>query len=777
MKFPKKQILVSMIPFLTLMPMAGWADVALPEGHSGFMDMINQIKDDASEASLKSFGIDKKTFKFCKNNKADEKKSALEHFIEGLSIDLNLKERFKITDGVKINGGYRITAEPSIGGKYARVDSWEAGGSLSSRFLDGIFKHINIGVGVERKTSFTRLFDSQRESICQLPYNPIEHTPTTVDAFKNLKAGDLLSFSAPLSLTLGGVLPSNLINVIGASVSGGYLGFGGEIAYTVTGDFDVNILVIDKDHIRVRILVSKDKTVGLSAGLRITGLSSFEKIAASVLINPKILTGIIQSSTADLSVADYIFNINDPTAKDLYNKIIGPKLKFANVELTKEKILALIEPTTQTDRNHDARLRDLFNDAIKLNKIAEEDKDKSIQDRRITKLLNLNNETNSSSVALKLNVTPAIKISGSKKRTENSLFTIYSDLFESGGGSNVKIKMDSIISSKSFKFIHLKTTHNVVNSILANVTKRDTKLLGERPGVPLQDSEYDATQFQGYQYSSIFKKRKISKDDVEKIKLHLKSSLPSAVANKLEFDNWKIDDGLHNFYLQQDITFTSQLFNLKAKITKDDIRNALRNIIAEGKDQNRIFHAKPIGIVGSHSVNSKIIEENFTRERFALAYGFGKLGDFEGEPECSFECAAIPERLAFVLNSENKNIADRYFQLESLLRYYPLFVEVAPELLFRIIPEQELASVLDLYIIASAKGKTSISLKAESSETASAQLIRQLLSFMSYLDSKGSDNPNDNRVLRQFYNDDGVPFTPAELDQLKRQLHKTLEKK
>ena len=347
MKCSKKQILLSMIPFLTLMPSAVWADVSVPQKQNSFMELINQFTDDVTDTDLKKLkllGIDKKTFKYCKNDKSDEKKSSLEHFIEGLSIDINLKEKFNITDGVKINGGYRITAEPSIGKKYARVDSWEAGGSLSTQILGGFFKYFNMGIGVERQISYTRLFNSQRESVCQFPYNPIDHTPITTEGFKNLKPGDLLSFSAPLTFTLGGVLPSNLIKIMKLSelsLGAGYMGISGEVAYRVTGDFDVNLLVIDKDHIRVRILVSKDTTIGLSAGLRISGLSLAGDIISSVLINPKILTGIIESSESDLNVADYIFNLKDSTASELYNKLIGPKLKFANAELAKEKIFAI----------------------------------------------------------------------------------------------------------------------------------------------------------------------------------------------------------------------------------------------------------------------------------------------------------------------------------------------------------------------------------------------------------------------------------------------------
>lgn len=773
-------MLVSMIPFLTLMPWTALADVSVPQKQNSFMELINDVTSEVTDMDLKklkSFGIDKKTFKYCKNDKADEKKSSLEHFIEGLSIDINLKEKFKITDGVKINGGYRITAEPSIGKKYARVDSWEAGGSLSTRVLDGVFKYFNIGIGVERKISYTRLFDSQRESICQFPYNPIDHTPTTVEGFKNLKAGDLLSFSAPLSFTLGGVLPSSLLNVIGTSFGGSYMGLGGEIAYTVTGDFDVNLLVIDEDHIRVRILVSKDTTIGLSAGLRITGLSAAEQIVSSVLINPKILTGVIQSSTSDLNVADYIFNIKDPMAKELYNKLIGPKLKFANAELAKEKILALIERPGKMDTAHSERLRDLFKDAIQLNKIAEEDKNRPIENQRVIKLLNLNNSTDASSVSLKLNLGPIAQLKGSKKRIENSLFTIYSGFFESNKDENVKIKLDSVISNKTYKFIHLKTTHNIINSIMANVTKRDNAQLGLRPGVPEQDSEFDAYHFQGYQHSSIFRKRSISKEDATKIKAHLEKSLPPAISQQLKFDNWKIDHDLHNFYLQQDITFTSKLFNLKTPISRDTIRESLRDILVQGKNNKRVFSAKPIGIVGGHSIDSKLIEEKFVRENFIGAYGFEKTSKADtdqADAGCNFECQLIPGYLAEVLNSNNTNIADRYFKLELLLRYYPLFVEVAPELLFKIIPEQELASVLDLFIIVSAKGKETISLKTESTDKGSALLIRQLLSFMAYLESKGSDNPNDNRVLRQYYNDDGVPFTPVELVELKEELRKAI---
>lgn len=152
-----------------------------------------------------------------------------------------------------------------------------------------------------RDVSFTRLYPTKCTSLVRLPYNPISRMPVDAEKAIELEEGELVSYSAPFTVSLG------------ARVSDGIAGAG--LTYFRTADVNVNIFRMQNKHVRVRMVARQEK------GLNFSG-RALEKMAGVIRIAD--VRAELVNSAAKAILIDYIFNLNDESARETYRQLVSP---------------------------------------------------------------------------------------------------------------------------------------------------------------------------------------------------------------------------------------------------------------------------------------------------------------------------------------------------------------------------------------------------------------------------------------------------------------------
>ena len=71
-------------------------------------------------------------------------------------------------------------------------------------------------------------------------------------------------------------------------VAAGHLGLTASLNYTISGEFDVHLFVMDNNQIRVKILAAKATTKGVSAGISLMGFNALGGlIVEKLMLQPK----------------------------------------------------------------------------------------------------------------------------------------------------------------------------------------------------------------------------------------------------------------------------------------------------------------------------------------------------------------------------------------------------------------------------------------------------------------------------------------------------------
>lgn len=175
---------------------------------------------------------------------------------------------------------------------------------------------VGLGLTETREVTFTRLYPTKCTSLVRLPYNPITRMPVTAEKALQLEDGELVSYNAPFTISLG----------IGTGDSTANAG----VSYFRTADVDVNIFKMENNHVRVRMIARQGKGLGFSAGVS-------QKLGNLIRIADIRFNGAHSSAKAEL--IDYIFNLNDSEARKTYTNLVSPHdLTYFNVEEEAQKI-------------------------------------------------------------------------------------------------------------------------------------------------------------------------------------------------------------------------------------------------------------------------------------------------------------------------------------------------------------------------------------------------------------------------------------------------------
>lgn len=739
MKNTKRFLATALIP--ALIPFSVWADDA---------DTSVEKLDQNSNPSVETTTETKAKPSVDLVQKASELKDKLWQQALQKLREAKLKRKVNIptielAKGLNLGGKYEIESSPSIGGNYSGIDVWEVNLAAYPQLfgIDSLPAGVGVGFSMGRSVTFIQQFKTRKESLLRVPYDPVTKLPTKSEIFfkkkKNvftgveelaLKPGDFVGYRAPMTFSLGKGF---------STIAASHLGLSAGLSYAISGDFDVHVFVMNDNMVRVKIMASKAKSVGASVGVSLLGFSSIGEMVVSRLIDTQILQFYFNKSETDLFIADYIFNLNQPESRELYDRTLGSKLHTFSLDSIKQQVLAanpFADDTTVKNR--------LLADLSGINQISDTDQGKSTEDRRIIKLLNAHNETKSTSNGIKISLLKLIKGEDSNSKT-NSKITIYA---QDSDSVKAKFKLDGYGATTSFEYF-----------IWGDKSIRTDSLLTQT------DLNNNPIEFVGLQNSKINEDKLLRQKELTDIMDRFRKILPSSISDKLEYPNWSFKEGkVQNSFIQQDITFNSELFKLPVNVTEAKIREALLEIV----NHYGRLKARPIGAKDYNTSEDKDpVMEAHQRGEYAKAYGYEIETKFGGEKNLIVdqEMLLIPQKLALALDNRYA-YNDRFEAFDYLYQKIPLFNEISTLLLLKVIPKNYLEKIVIVRIAMSARGQTPLITDYPDTESFNtSNLFREILAQTGYINDKSYN-------LRHYIKEDGTPYTINEILIEKQKLNK-----
>lgn len=245
-------------------------------------------------------------------------------------LDLNFSLRlfkFDIADGFQIAAKYKYEAEPSyIENLHTRVDRWE----ITAGFNAGdLLDDLPIFLSLDRRAeiTFVRHFKDKKKAITTKPYSPLRLPLTAERALEKIEAGDFVTIPVRLNLATGLYVSTT-----------GTLDAGARVYKFIAGDFIINVFRMKDNKVRLRLASQSQDGTGISGGAELDisyfGVSAVDSTLGKIIDLDLIDAGYTKSKGKQYLV-DYIFDLNDPDARDAYDDILSSTLKFRNLKVVK----------------------------------------------------------------------------------------------------------------------------------------------------------------------------------------------------------------------------------------------------------------------------------------------------------------------------------------------------------------------------------------------------------------------------------------------------------
>ncbi len=622
-----------------------------------------------------------------------------------------------IAKGASIGGGYTIESNPSIGGKYSGIDVWNINVSASPEFF-GITNNTGIGIGASasRQVTFIQQFDDRIASAARLPYDPITKIPIKSDLFfqmdKNnkpiIKEGDFIAFRAPLTLSAGRGF--NFVNLAHASMDA-------SLNWVLAGEFDIQIFKMKDNQVRVKIIAVKDSSRGVSVGFNLMGFNMIGNLVVSRFVDTNILQLNSSSTDSDLFLADYIFNLNQTESRDMYDQLIGHKMKLFDMDA-----LAIQLKTANPFAKDATTQQHLVGDLDRLNTAAEQDQKKSVLERRITRVSTGKNRTHSDTWGTKINLFKVIK--GSSQETKSvSRATIYA---HDDATTQNKYLIETQVKNFSYEWFWLWGEKDIASQSLMLKT----------------NDNFEPENLLGFQFNRTKEDASMSSKEYADLKSKFESLLPPLVSAVIKWPAWNfgVKDSVQNAYVQQDLLFTENLFKMNLNVTSEKIKKELIQIIKNfGK-----FRSQPMGVA---------LQNDDRQDPRVVAF---QRGDYLNAYNENWEQYVIPIKLAEVFDT-SKSPTERYQAYKILTDTVPMFGEINNLLLLKLVPNDLLSDVIVAKLSISATGQDSLEAYYPTKDLYNkSNAFREITYQTNYILNRSYD-------LRNFMKEDGTTYSTEEI--------------
>jgi hypothetical protein len=256
-------------------------------------------------------------------------KNIIKEKVADLHVGLDLKFlSLSAFEGIGLAARYRYEFEPSYQeGFFQRVDHWKLRTSLlPGSLLQNVFNFpLAFHLEGERELLYIRQFKSHEEALKAKPYHLRQLPFTAKKALENLNPGDFVLIPCRL----------NLMVEARAGVGAGLLSSEVSTHYLISGEFQIQVLRVKGDKVRLRLIALKRREHQLAGartglGLNIFGLKIFGKQLEAVL-DVDLAKVSRRKETGGLIVLDYLFDLKHEEARVAYDELLKVGYKFKSL--------------------------------------------------------------------------------------------------------------------------------------------------------------------------------------------------------------------------------------------------------------------------------------------------------------------------------------------------------------------------------------------------------------------------------------------------------------
>jgi hypothetical protein len=627
-----------------------------------------------------------------------------------------------IAKGLALGSSYHIESSPSVGGKYSGIDVWDVNISASSEIF-GVSNKSGFGASLSRQITFIQQFDDRMSSVVRLPYDPITKLPTKSDLFFKtsynketqkeepvIKEGTFIGFRAPLTFSVGKGM--NISQARHASVDIG-------LTWMISGEFDVHIFRMKDNKVRVKILAINDNIKSASIGLNLMGFNQLGKLVVSRLIDTNLIKLNYSSNESKLFISDYIFNLNHQESRDMYDQLVGHKIKSYDVDSIASQV-HIANPFAKDSTT----LKNLVADLDILNDTSEADAGKAIDQRRIIRVSTGKNDTQSDSFGLKMNLFRIAKADSTQTKSISKA-TIFT---QDDHKKNNKYILETSSKISAYEWFWLWGEKDVTSTSLLLQSTEDFK----------------PQNILGFQINRTKDDLSMNSKEYSDLKNIFNSVFPNAITANITWPNWDFSkkDSIQNVHIEQDLLFTENLFESNVQITEETIKNELVRIIKH----NGKFRSLPMNLNSSS-------DHGISADPRMKAY---QMGDYLNAYDKDWEQLVIPRYLSIVLNA-NYSVEERYKAYSELNYNVPLFSEINGILLSRVVPASILPQVVIARLALSARNQTASESFYPSREVFNKlNIFREITYQTQFILNRTYD-------LRNFLKEDGTSYSAEEV--------------
>lgn len=254
----------------------------------------------------------------------------------GIDADLELFSA-KFFNNSKIRGGYNYEVEPSYNnGLYTRFDRYFFNLNLGNKGVSSIknvqSSEFSLGLMMRHglELQFARQFEQSEEAMKALPYTFKNLPLDSKRAIENLKIGDFVTLKSELALLVG----ADFVKALNWN----HLGLTASANYVISGEFQVHVLKLPENKVRLKLVGLRSKATETRAGI---GYASVLKIFAVKVIDKQI-TRILDlnplelkfnTGKANIFMVDYVLDLKDLGVSRAYDQVLSQTKQFETLKI------------------------------------------------------------------------------------------------------------------------------------------------------------------------------------------------------------------------------------------------------------------------------------------------------------------------------------------------------------------------------------------------------------------------------------------------------------
>lgn len=271
-------------------------------------------------------------------------------------LDKNIPIKVKFNLGpLEISGRYKYGVEAAFEeGKYLRRDIWRTKNVIDAGTFFDIFdgdpeadvqlpiNPFKLGMEKNSQIGYYRLFDTEKQAFTAGPYTPFplptgnvfglpsvpSRAPFSSKVFlERMAVGDFVSMQSVMNWFAG----------FNGSMKDGVFKYSAKLLRIIRGNFLLHFYVMPNNHLRLKIYTGASKGVeaGFSAELSFTAVDVDEVNDLIVdLVDDRIIMYEKENIEGEILALDFIFDLNDKTARDALDNFLSPKLLIKNSKLS-----------------------------------------------------------------------------------------------------------------------------------------------------------------------------------------------------------------------------------------------------------------------------------------------------------------------------------------------------------------------------------------------------------------------------------------------------------